>query len=328
MTLGHLSLNGHQKDNNTNNCYTNTCRGCDNNLNGNEPASQYQRQKLIQNTVRVKSSLYTMNLAALSSYQRPLNEPQLVEQAGSQYVVPSRTYWNQMSDRAKPSVQKTKTASGSTYHSSSTRHSITRHRPGALSPGGIGVDIKHNSYERYLLKLKGKGPLRRGKIPPTFGLPIPFNRVYPIYGGKTVKTGIINNCSCDDTQNDINIVYNNVKNNLQDELLSIHYEFHIGDLVWASTTKTCDHRNILNVGRIIDIKDGLYTVKFKDETRDLTYCDLLVYFDCDNCVINQSIEEEVLSNSSNVKELLSKISSDNNIYCSIINLISAQGGLF
>ncbi len=325
MTLGHLLTNEDQKDTNTNNCYTNTCRGCNNNLSGNDPASQYQRQKLIQNTVRVKSSLYTMNLAALSSYQRPLNVPQLVEQAGSQYIVPSRTYWNQMSDRARPSVQNTKVASGSTYHSSSTRHSITRHRPGALSPGGIGVDIKHNSYERYLLKLKGKGPLRRGKIPPTYGLPIPFNRAEPIYGGKTVKTGIISACSCDDKQNDEKFVYNNVKNNIQDELLSFQYTFNKGDYVWA---KQYENSNVLYKGQIIDIANGLYTVKFEDVTRNLTYCDLLVYFDCDNCIVNQSIEEEILSDPSNVKELQSKISSDNNIYCQILNLISVQGGLF
>jgi len=28
-------------------------------------------------------------------------------------------------------------------------------RPGSQAPGGIGVDVKHNSYQRYLLKKKG-----------------------------------------------------------------------------------------------------------------------------------------------------------------------------
>ena len=36
-----------------------SCRQCNQNLASNNPASQYQRQKLIQNTVRVQSSLYT-----------------------------------------------------------------------------------------------------------------------------------------------------------------------------------------------------------------------------------------------------------------------------
>jgi len=122
---------------------------------------KYQQDKIIQNTVRVSSSNYTMNLASLSSYKQPLKQPQLIQQSGSFYIVPSKTYWNQMSDRPVPSIQKTKIASGSGYHSSSTKHSITRDRPGAMSPGGIGVDIKHNSYDRYLNKLKGRSSLRK-----------------------------------------------------------------------------------------------------------------------------------------------------------------------
>ena len=34
--------------------------GCNRNLSSSNPASQYQRLKIIQNTVRVPSSLYTM----------------------------------------------------------------------------------------------------------------------------------------------------------------------------------------------------------------------------------------------------------------------------
>lgn len=169
------------------------CRGCPmNTANSNSPASQYQRQRIIQQTVRQPQSLYTMNLAGLSSYQTPSSSQQLVEQNNAIYVVPPNVNWNQMSDRAKPSHQQTKVAT----RASSTRHSITRLRPGALSPGGFGVDIKHNSYERRLNKLKGKSVLRRGVIPPNYGAPIPFfDRAFPIYGGKIVKTSLIN-CTC------------------------------------------------------------------------------------------------------------------------------------
>ena len=169
-----------QLNNKTKDEYYYRLRSCDTNLNSNTPANQYQRQKLIQNTVRVASSLYTMNLGSLNAYTRPT----------------SATYnvcWNQMSDRPIPSVQKTYVP---TYGSSSTRHTVTGPRPGAQSPGGVGCDIKHNSYDRYLNRLKGKAPLRRGIIPPDFGAPIPFNRALPIYGGKTTKTSIINNCNC------------------------------------------------------------------------------------------------------------------------------------
>ena len=74
-----------------------------------------------------------------------------------------------MSDRPRPARQVTKVASGTSYHTSSTRHTITRLRPVAMSPGGVGVDIKHNSYDRYLNRLKGKTVLRRGIVLPTFG---------------------------------------------------------------------------------------------------------------------------------------------------------------
>ena len=165
---------------------TNVCRTgrCDANLSGQTPFAQYQRQKIIQNTVRVPSSIYTMNLGALAVYQRPLK-------------INARVNWNQMSDRAVPHVQQAN-ASGATYHTSSTKHTITRLRPGALSPGGEGVDIKHNSYNRYLAKIKGAGPVRQQAVPKDYDLSssIPFNPAYPIYGGKVMKTGIVAGCNC------------------------------------------------------------------------------------------------------------------------------------
>jgi hypothetical protein len=147
-----------------------------------DPASQYQTQKIIQNSVRVPSSLYTMNLGALNVYQTPLNS--------------IKVNWNQMSDRRVPHKQPNSgNSQGSFYHGSSRKHTQTRDRPGACSPGGIGVDIKHNSYHRYLSRIKAEKPIRRGIIPPTYGTPIVFNPAFPIYGGKTVKTSINNNAA-------------------------------------------------------------------------------------------------------------------------------------
>lgn len=60
--------------------------------------------------------------------------------------------WNQSSDRINPSVSTRIVPS----HGNSTRGTITRHRPGASAPGGIGVDVKHNSYNRHLAKIKTK----------------------------------------------------------------------------------------------------------------------------------------------------------------------------
>ena len=172
------------------------CRFCTN-YSSTRPEVLYHTLKVIQNQVRVPSSEYTMNIGALSVYQRPELQYQVIPvSGGSYYLVPPRVNWNQMSDRKEPHVQKVVTSSGSTYGGNSLRRSLVRMRPGAMSPGGIGVDIKHNSYDRYLNRLKGKAPLRRGIIPPNFGGFIPFNRAFPVYGGKTVKTNIVNGCSC------------------------------------------------------------------------------------------------------------------------------------
>jgi hypothetical protein len=308
-------------------CSMNCGRGCNNNLASNDPASQYQRQKLIQNTVRVYASLYTMNLAGLSGYQKPLNKPQLIEQNGTSYIAPAGVYWNQMSDRARPANQVTKVASGTSYHTSSTRHTITRNRPGAMSPGGVGVDIKHNSYDRYLNKIKGKAPLRRGVIPPNYGAPIPYNRAFPIYGGKTVKTSIINGCDCpdntDNTEQD-KLIYASKSNALQDDILSIRYEFNVGDFVWV---KKYDFEDTLYKGEIISIVDASYTVQIDDITRVLSYCDLFIYFDCNGCndISNLSIAEVALSDFPNQRILQSEFTSDNNIYCNVLNFVATEG---
>ena len=103
--------------------------------------------KQIENTVRVPSSEYTMNKSALNVYVAPEINP-----FNSLYGV----NWNQMSDRAVPSVLKTNVPS----HGNSTRTSLTRMRPGSTCAAGKGVDIKHGSYDRYLARLKGKSVLR------------------------------------------------------------------------------------------------------------------------------------------------------------------------
>lgn len=303
-----------------NNGIPNSCRGCNKNLSSDNPASQYQRQKLIQKTVRVPSSLYTMNLAGLSAYQKPSNEYQTVEQAGTPYVVPSRTYWNQMSDRAKPSVQVTKTGSGSGYRCSSTKHTIVRHRPGALSPGGVGVDIKHNSYDRYLNKLKGKAPLRRGIIPPNYGQPIIYNQAYPITGGKTVKTSIVNGCECPDIKNKgDDIIYGPISNALQDIILSVTYNFRIGDLVWAKKI------NQWYKAQIIDISNNdTYTIKFldNDETMITNKINIIPYFDCD-CVNQSSFIEKLLETKDKSQYTVSDyILYNAELDCKILNLLT------
>jgi hypothetical protein len=286
-----LDLNKFDSKEPFNPCFDYNCKGnqgCNKNMASNDPATQYQRQKIIQNTVRVKSSLYTMNLAALNVYQHPKTTYGLVvlSDGGSSYIVPPGVNWNQMSDRKEPHIQVVKSGSGSSYRASSTRHTITRLRPGALSPGGSGVDIKHNSYERYLNRIKGKAPVRRGPIPPTYGSPyIPFNRAFPIYGGKTIKTSIVSGCNCpvnDDLPNNDILFYQN--SNIQNDIYNVTYTFNIGDLVWAKKYVTS---SIFEKGTITEINNGFYTVIFDDGTEVINVkCELLPYFDCappNNC---------------------------------------------
>jgi len=84
----------------------------------------YMCTKKRNNVAAAYSSLYTMNLGALS-------------------VCNAGVGWNQMSDRLIPSVQKSYKRGKSL-------------RPGAMTPGGVGCDVKHNSYARHLAKMKGK----------------------------------------------------------------------------------------------------------------------------------------------------------------------------
>jgi hypothetical protein len=263
-------------------------RDCDTNLNGNTPADQYQKLKLIQNTVRVQGSLYTANLGPLSAYKKPISDPN----AGFYGVC-----WNQMSDRPVPSVQRATIPTG--YNSSMNRRhtSVTSSKPGSQTPGGKGCDIKHNSYDRYLNRLKGKGPLRRGKIPPAFGLPIPFNPAFPIYGGKTVKTNIVSSCDCpigtpaQNLQQDIRI-YNNPL--YYPDLSNNYYVYSVGSLVYAKYSTN----NFYSKGTITDIsptpptESSTYTVTFVlinpstglPETvtqSGYTYSQLIPYFNCD-----------------------------------------------
>ena len=228
----------------------NSCRGFYKSMSSNDPAIVNQRQKIIQKTVRVNSSLYTMNIAGLNVYQSPVQHYQVVEQSGSNYVIPPGLNWNQMSDRARPSNQVVKTGSGSsTYGSSSLRGTKVRNRPGAMSPGGSGVDIKHNSYERYLNRIKGKGVLKKGSVQ--------MNDGQKMTGGKDVKFSIVNNCDCQpNTQT--NMYMNNMKD-FNDVMYDIKYSFYENEIVLVRNNK---YNKIWYKGTIIGIFDNIYLIDF------------------------------------------------------------------
>jgi hypothetical protein len=230
------------------------------------PANQYQIQKQIQKTVRTYASLYTSNIAALNVYVKPSNE----------------TYgvcWNQMSDRPLPSVQRATIPTGQFNSMSHKHHSVTSSKPGTQTPGGIGCDIKHNSYDRYLNRLKGKGPFRRGIVPETFGLPIVFNPAFPIYGGKVMKTNIVSGCDCPigkNISNDIQIY----DNPLWQPDPSGNYVFRVGEYVYAMESGN----NFYTRALITSINDNIYTILFDNGFNQtiINVASLLIYFPC-NC---------------------------------------------
>lgn len=239
-------------------------RVCDTNLTSGSPEAQYQRQKIIQNTVRVAASLYTMNLGSLSAYQ-------------SAAANPDKVCWNQMSDRAVEHVQPNATASGSTYGGNSRRRSLFRLRPGAMSPGGKGVDIKHNSYDRRLNRLKGRAVLKNGVVPPTFGQPIPFNPAFPVYGGKTVKTGIVTECHCFPNP----YLPQTYVNPTQEAIYEVVYHYSPGQPVYVINTGVGSHPTQFkyNLGTIVSaINATLYAVQLSNGTRqNYTVLQLLPY---------------------------------------------------
>jgi hypothetical protein len=123
-------------------------------------------QKRIWNQVREPASLYTMAFAALANTQRiratnPIN-------------------WNQSSDQQVASIQ-------TAYHptrGNSTKRTLTSIKPGTAAPAGRGVDIKHNSYDRYLNRLKA-GNIRTQSTA--------TQAPKPKYGNKVKTYGMISN---------------------------------------------------------------------------------------------------------------------------------------
>tara|TARA_Y100000389_G_C17455144_1_gene517618 strand:- start:1488 stop:2120 length:633 start_codon:yes stop_codon:yes gene_type:complete len=102
-------------------------------------------QKIIQNQARVQCSLYTMNLASLTSGNSTKNKKP----------------WNNASDR---------------YYD----YNLSKEKE-------KGVDIKHNSYDRYLNRKKSNNLKTEQLVE---------SPIKPLYGNKIRKFGLITNANC------------------------------------------------------------------------------------------------------------------------------------
>lgn len=143
------------------------CKRCSGSLASAE-TTQEQVQRLIWNVARAPSSLYIMNLAAQNVVGGASNAP--VGQYGG-------VNWNQMSDRAVPGV---------VTGNMNIPRNRTRAWPGHTSAPGAGVDVKHDSYARYLARKKVQN-LRTNK---QTVLPAPEQ------GNKQYAVGFIPGCVC------------------------------------------------------------------------------------------------------------------------------------
>lgn len=219
-----------------------------------------------------------MNVGALSAYKQP-------------GIATHNVCWNQQSDRPIPSVSHASVPSGSTSMAVSHKgnnlgycgrgYTQTASRPGAMTPGGIGCDIKHNSYARYLNRIKAKGPLKQQGVPINFGGELPFNRAFPIYGGKTMKTGIVNGCNCDikNITGTESLLYKD-SGTFNELYPNINLSLSVGNYVYAllpGSVTSCYARAI--VESIND--DGSFNILFDNGITDIqTLSQMRIYYPC------------------------------------------------
>ena len=134
----------------------------------------------IYNTVRVSQSEYVMNKSSLTTQNNSRDSNNL--------------NWNTQSDRLLP-ANSLKNFNTFTRNGNSRKSTITSLRPGALTPGGHGVDVKHNSYARYLARKKGKTALKQEKN---------YVKINPkaVVNNKFKKYSIVSSqkCICDNTK--------------------------------------------------------------------------------------------------------------------------------
>ncbi len=108
------------------------------------PLGQWNLARSIYRSNGIPSSMQTSKVGGLAVANSVGNHPP---------TIPSQT----LSDRNNRSVVKRQVPT----RGNSIKGSITRMRPGATSAAGVGVDVKHGSFHRRLLKLKGRMLLGR-----------------------------------------------------------------------------------------------------------------------------------------------------------------------
>ena len=136
------------------------CKSCGASTSDCSSVTLYYTEKIIQNQVRVPESqkMDVLNALAIGSDYLNYKRVQFDNNNNNNCYGGSLPWGDKNSlrnhsDRRNPSSMIYTNVSS---RGNSVTGSITRNRPGSMTPGGIGVDVKHGSYDRYLGKLKSK----------------------------------------------------------------------------------------------------------------------------------------------------------------------------
>jgi hypothetical protein len=147
-------------------------------------------EKRIQNQVRVAESQYTDVLGAVTIANDYLDSS--ANYTNASMVWGNRFNLRNQSDRRAPHGM---VNTNVPTRGNSTRTTITGNKPGAMTPGGYGVDVKHGSYARYLGKLKG----RKMALGALDGSSVQQPVVGSVMNNKSYRFTLVNtqHCKCD-----------------------------------------------------------------------------------------------------------------------------------
>ena len=173
-----------------------SCGQCDGSCND---ILQRQTERRIQNQSGVSQSQMINVKSAIYIAQDFINHEPCTDEGC--VPVGSRVWGHPMnlrnlSDQREPSNYSNPTSIRTVpSRGNSVSRSLTRNRPGSMAPGGIGVDVKHGSYARYLGKLTGNYLISNKdthEVSNTQG-----SRPRPAFNNKQYRFSIISNtCDC------------------------------------------------------------------------------------------------------------------------------------
>lgn len=147
------------------------CKSCSDRCNGGDPWCDWNKQLITQ------KKIWGLVGKSSSSFQDMTSSVNVVGPLSGMYSnKPLEKYgyvnWNQSSDRNVAGIQQRYVP-----------RNKTRQRPGSSGGSGVGVDVKHNSYARFLARKKGKilttmPNLSSGPMTPNLEKPIKGNKNY------------------------------------------------------------------------------------------------------------------------------------------------------